>query len=180
MGKAIVRVAILGGEASGKSTLAAALAAHYQTIWVPEYLRDFVEEQQRTPQPHEQFPIATKQVERETTALTRAASFLFCDTTPRMTAAYSRHYFGGADAALEALAQARSYDATIVTAPTIPWASDGLQHDSEAARQAVHDILLNMLQVAAIPFLLVDGDVTQRVQQAVAYLAQLTRADKRN
>jgi NadR type nicotinamide-nucleotide adenylyltransferase len=176
--KTIVRVAILGGEASGKSTLAAALATHYRSIWVPEYLRDFVEAQQRTPHPHEQFSIAAKQVERETAALARAAGFLFCDTSPRMTAAYSRHYFGNTDAALDALTMAHTYDATIVTAPTIPWASDGLQHDSEAARQAVHDIVVDMLQRAVIPFLLVDGDVAQRVEQTVAYLSQLARTGK--
>ena len=44
-----VRVAILGAESSGKSTLAAALAERYGTVWVPEYLREFVETQGRVP-----------------------------------------------------------------------------------------------------------------------------------
>jgi NadR type nicotinamide-nucleotide adenylyltransferase len=164
------RVGILGGESTGKSTLAAALAAHYQTIWVPEYLRDFVEEKQRTPHAHEQFAIATVQVALETAALDRASGFLFCDTTPHMTAAYSRYYFGDIDAELHALATAHCYDFTIVTAPTNPWIRDGLQRDSEEARQAVHAIVVETLQAADIPFLLVDGDLPQRVSQVVNYL----------
>ena len=40
---ALLRVAILGAESSGKSTLAAALAERLGTVWVPEYLREFVE-----------------------------------------------------------------------------------------------------------------------------------------
>ena len=170
MNRQAARVGILGGESTGKSTLAAALAAHYETIWVPEYLREFVETAQRTPHAHEQFNIASEQVERERAALVDAAGFLFCDTTPRMTAAYSRYYFGDVDAALHALAQTHTYDFTIVTAPTNPWVGDGLQRDSDAARQAVHAIVVQSLQEAGIPFLLVDGDLQQRVQQAVDYL----------
>jgi nicotinamide riboside kinase len=41
------RVAILGAESTGKSTLAEALAMYYDTVWVPEYLREFVEVQGR-------------------------------------------------------------------------------------------------------------------------------------
>jgi len=164
------RVAILGGEASGKSTLAAALAAHYRTIWVPEYLREFVETHQRTPLAHEQFDIARTQVERESALLPQAKRFLFCDTTPRMTAMYSRHYFGAIDAELEALMQAHAYDFTIVTAPTNPWSGDGLQRDGDAVRQAVHRLVVDHLQSAGIPFLLADGDVAQRVRQVADYL----------
>lgn len=170
MSQPIARVAILGGESTGKSTLAAGLAAHYQTIWVPEYLRDFVETNQRTPRADEQLHIATTQRAREALLLSQAQRFLFCDTTPRMTAAYSRYYFEGDDGALEALAQACDYDFTIVAAPNNPWVGDGLQRDSEAARQAVHDIVCKMLEDAAISYLLAQGNESQRVQQVVNYL----------
>lgn len=170
MSQPIARVAILGGESTGKSTLAAGLAAHYQTVWVPEYLRDFVETNQRTPRADEQLRIATTQRERETLLLPQAQRFLFCDTTPRMTAAYSRYYFEGNDGALEALAHACRYDFTIVAAPNNPWVGDGLQRDSEAARQAVHAIVCKMLEDAAIPYLLAQGNEQQRVQQAANYL----------
>src|SRR5690606_8865783 len=75
--KKIVRVALLGAESTGKSTLAAALAQRYDTVWVPEYLREFVETTGRTPQEQEQFPIAATQVQREEAALRKAKSYLF-------------------------------------------------------------------------------------------------------
>jgi nicotinamide riboside kinase len=57
----------------------------------------------------------------------RAQRYLFCDTTPLMTAVYSRHYFGGIDAQLAPLADAhpQRYDLTLVTAADIPWEADG-------------------------------------------------------
>lgn len=189
----ILRIAILGAEATGKSTLAAALAAHYHTLWVPEYLREFVEITQRPPVAAEQLLIATTQLQREAESAKRVlenaaqgmeqgmvqtSSLLFCDTTPLMTAIYSEHYFVEADSALAKLAAAHDYAATIVTAPSMPWVADGMQRDSDAVRQKVHQTLLHKLQQAGIQYQLVDGSLQQRVLQSVEYLgAVLAQTD---
>jgi NadR type nicotinamide-nucleotide adenylyltransferase len=167
---AVSRVAILGAESTGKSTLAAELASHYETLWVPEYLREFVETYQRTPQEHEQFFIANTQLAYESQALKRARTFLFCDTTPLMTALYSRFYFGRIDAQLEALAATHAYDFTIVTPPDSPWVSDGLQRESPEVRQAIHEQLLATLGNMATAYLLVGGNVEERLRQVKTYL----------
>lgn len=161
----ITRVAILGAESSGKSVLAEALAAHYHTTWVPEYLREFVETQQRVPKEEEQILIATTQVQRENASVLRAKDWLFCDTSPLMTAIYSRHYFQRADAALEQLALSHAYDFTLVAAPDFPWSADGLQRESAAVRQHIHEALLRILDEREIPFLLVEGSLAERVEQ---------------
>lgn len=174
MTQVVERVGIIGGESSGKSTLAMALATHYQTLWVPEYLRQFVDTQQRTPLAHEQFGIASEQVARENAMMSQATRYLFCDTTPRMTAMYSAYYFGGIDAQLDALVKAHRYDCDIVTAPTNPWNGDGLMRDGDAVRQAVHALVIEHLHAEGIPYLLVDGDVAQRVRQVTDYLSAAT------
>lgn len=165
-----LRIALLGAESTGKSTLAAALAEHYQTVWVPEYLREFVEEKQRTPHAHEQILIATTQIARENIAATQAQRFLFCDTTPLMTALYSQFYFGAVEPALSQLAMTHRYDFTIVAEPSNPWVADGLQRESDSVRQEVHRLLLRALDEAAVAYLLVSGDTGQRVQQVSEYL----------
>ena len=167
----VLRIAILGAESTGKSTLAEALAAHYRTAWVPEYLREFVETQQRTPGADEQLLIATTQRQREAASEAHAHCLLFCDTTPLMTAVYSEHYFGQADAGLAALAAQHDYAATLVTAPTMPWVADGLQRESDAVRQQVHARLIRKLEHGGIAYQLVDGSPHQRVRQAIDYLA---------
>lgn len=159
------RVAILGAESSGKSILAQALAHQYQTLWVPEYLREFVDAQQRVPEETEQLLIATTQLERENEAARTANTWLFCDTSPLMTAMYSRHYFGRVDKALEDLDQAHNYDFTLVTAPDFPWVADGLQRESAVVRQRVHEDLLMLLEQRDIPFLLVEGALKNRIEQ---------------
>lgn len=172
MSATIQRIAILGAESTGKSTLAAALAAHYQTVWVAEYLREFVESKQRTPWEEEQLPIAITQREREKKSETLARRFMFCDTSPLMTAVYSEHYFGQADAELNALASLHDYAATIVTAPTTPWIPDGLQRESDVVRQQIHARLLHKLDGGGVKYLLVDGSTQQRMSQVASYLVQ--------
>lgn len=87
-----------------------------------------------------------------------------------MTALYSQFYFGVVDPALDALAQAHRYAYTIVAEPSNPWVADGLQRESDSVRQQVHRLLLQTLAQARIPYLLVSGDTTQRLQQVSAYL----------
>jgi NadR type nicotinamide-nucleotide adenylyltransferase len=166
------RVAILGAASSGKSTLAEALALRYRTLWVPEYLREFVDTEGRVPIAGDQFHIASTQRDREDAAAPRAGKYLFCDTTPLMTAVYSRQYFGGIDAQLAPLADAhpRDYAFTLLTAPDIPWIDD-VQRESEEVCAIIHGMLLDELAARGIPYLLVSGDSEQRVAQVEHYLS---------
>ncbi len=165
-----LRIAILGAESSGKSTLAAALADRYDTVWVPEYLREFVDTHGRVPREEDQYPIARTQIEREDAAAAKACGFLFCDTTPMMTALYSRWYWGRVDAQLALLERRHDYAFTLVTAPDTPWEADGLQRESEQVRQTIHEQVLQMLNDRGIAFLMVSGSLQQRVLQACAYV----------
>jgi NadR type nicotinamide-nucleotide adenylyltransferase len=161
----VARIAILGAESSGKSTLAEALARQYGTLWVPEYLREFVDTRGRVPHEDDQVGIAKTQLEREDAALARATRFLFCDTTPLMTALYSRIYWDRVDEQLAALERAHDYALTLVAAPDGPWVPDGLQRESEAVRQKVHGMLIATLDERRIPFVLVEGSLPQRLRQ---------------
>jgi NadR type nicotinamide-nucleotide adenylyltransferase len=162
---ALARVAILGAESSGKSTLAAALAAHFQTAWVPEYLREFVDTRGRVPFEHDQAGIARIQRERENAAAANANGFLFCDTAPLMTAVYSQVYWGRVDEELQALARRHDYALTLVAAPDCPWEPDGLQRDSDEVRQRVHRVLVETLDERGIPFVVVEGSLERRLRQ---------------
>ncbi|WP_409521912.1 AAA family ATPase [Massilia sp.] len=168
-----LRIAVLGAESSGKSTLCEALARRYASVWVPEYLREFVDTMGRVPFEDDQFGIARTQRAREDAAVAQAGRYLFCDTTPLMTALYSRVYWGRVDAQLAELARSHDYALTLVTATDTPWTPDGLQRESEEVREMVHRMVLAELNERKIPFLLVQGDLPQRMRQVEQALAAL-------
>ena len=167
----VARIAILGAESSGKSTLSEALARRYDTVWVPEYLREFVEVQARVSREEDQFGIARMQLAREDAAARIARRYLFCDTTALMTALYSQVYWDRVDAQLVQLAARHDYAVTLVTAPDGPWEPDGLQRESEAVRQMVHRMLLETLATRGIAYALLAGELPQRVAQVEQLLA---------
>lgn len=169
----VARIAILGAESTGKSTLAGALAARYGTIWVREYLREFVETEARVPFEQDQLGIAQTQLAREEAAEPLAQRFLFCDTTALMTAVYSGVYWGRVDPQLEALAQHHDYALTLVAAPDGPWIPDGLQRESEAVRLEVHQALVERLARQGIAYTLLEGGLDQRVARAAGLLEQI-------
>lgn len=174
------RVAILGAESTGKSTLTAALAAHWHTAWVPEYLREFVEIHARVPFEDDQLGIARTQLANEQAMLANeqamlgsACGLLFCDTTPLMTAVYSAIYWGRVPPALDELARAHDYALTLVAAPDGPWIPDGLQRESAAVRLQVHQALIERLQRQRIDYTLLNGPLEQRLAQAAPLLTPL-------
>jgi HTH-type transcriptional regulator, transcriptional repressor of NAD biosynthesis genes len=155
------RVCLLGGESSGKSTLAEALARAYGTRWVPEYGRQLWEERRGVLAPGDMVLIAERQIaaERET----GGRHWLFCDTSPLTTLFYSRELFGAADPRLEALA-GRAYDVTLLCAPDFPFVQDGTRRDP-AFRDQQHAWYRRELAARGVPYLLVGGSLAERVAQ---------------
>ena len=170
MSAAPLRVAIIGSASSGKTTLAAALAERYGAIWVPEYLREFVDTVQRVPVEEDQIHIARTQVEREKAAIVHGGNFIFCDTTPLMTAVYSRHYFGGIRPDLEALLQSRHYDLTLVCAADLPWVPDGLHRESQDVSAIINRLLDEELEARRMQYTRISGPLEQRLEQVAKVL----------
>ena len=171
----IRRVAILGAESSGKSTLAKALAARLETDWAPEFGRELWEEKGGALEFGDMLHIAQIQVEREAILCRDARNWLVCDTSPLTTWWYSIEMFGRADPQLTALAE-RPYDKVLLCAPDCPFEQDGTRRD-EAHRDRQHAWYLEQLTQRGLEHLLLCGSVEQRLAQAVLYLSSAARAE---
>lgn len=170
----MVCVALLGGESSGKTTLATALhrvldEQHgIRTACVPEHLRAWCEAMGRAPLFHEQAAIADEQ-----TRLIHAAQqqpgvdLVIADTTALMVAAYSELYFEDSTLLAPALAAQDSYELTLLMGLDLPWQPDGLFRDSPALREATDALLRRELQRAGIAHQTVYGQGDARLAQAL-------------
>lgn len=173
--------ALVGAESTGKSTLAQALAAQMAGATglrcevVEEVLREWCDAQGRTPQRREQAGIADEQARRIAAAAARA-DLVVCDTTPLMTAVYSRLIFD--DRSLEARAAAwqRGCTHTLLTALDLPWQADGLQRDGPQVRGPVDTALRQLLISHGLDFSVVGGTGAGRVDAAMDAVAPWLRA----
>ena len=161
-----LRVALLGTESTGKTTLSEYLARVFDTVMVPEYGRPYCETR---PAMTLQLPdfeaIAWGQATWEDEAALGANRVLFCDTDLHTTATWSDLTVGTRPAWLTAAARARRYDLVVVLDhEQTPWVDDGLRVLS--GRRAEHtQRLLDELDAAGRQYVFVGGDFAQRERE---------------
>ena len=186
-----MNIALLGAECTGKSTLAAALVAHFNSTHtaesaerstasappraghVTEVLRAWCDRMGRTPLAHEQAAIAVLQEHaiQDAKAELGYPAVLVADTTPLMTAIYSLHYFQDASLLPHALSVQRQFEHTLLMGLDLPWQADGIQRDGPVVRQAIDNLLRTTLEQAGVPYRVIYGQGSARLQQAVQALA---------
>ena len=162
------RVVFLGGESSGKSTLALAMAKALDTVSVAEYGRELWIERDGALRFEDFAAITREQIRREESATAAARRWLFCDTSPLTTLFYCLDSFGHADPELYAAA-ARPYDVVVVCAPDFPFVQDGTRQDP-AFRDRQHAWYVKELAARGIDPYLATGPSAERVEALMAFL----------
>jgi nicotinamide riboside kinase len=135
---------------------------------IPEVLRQWCDQQGRTPLAQEQSAIAQAQADLAEQA--EGGDFLIADTSPLMTAIYSDVLFQDPSLYPFALNHHRIYHHTLVTGLDLPWQADGIQRDGPAMRERVDARLRDVLQREGMGFSMVYGQGPQRLTSALAVL----------
>ncbi len=168
-----MKIALLGAESTGKSDLGKLLTLHFlaqgkSVQHIPEYLRTWCDERQRTPRKEEQLSIATEQI-RQINAAARC-DYLIADTTPLMIATYSDLLFDDTSLYDLALQYQRSFDITLLMGLDIPWVADGIQRDGPHVREPVDSRIRAALARGGINYQVVYGSGVSRLQNALRCL----------
>ncbi len=170
-----LRIALLGAESTGKTTLSQAMAQRlrargHRVEVVGEVLREWCERERRTPRPEEQLPIAQAQERRVDEAAARA-DIVIADTTALMTAIYSAMLFDDGQLYQFALARQRTYGLNLLTGLDLPWVADGLQRDGPQVREPVDALVRQGLDKAGVGWRVVYGLGEQRTLNALEAVA---------
>lgn len=170
---------LTGPESSGKSWLAAEIQRSFGGILVSEYVRRFIEEQQRDTCYDDIPAIARGQLDSEDAARAVAPELLILDTHLLSNMLWSQTLFGACPAWLEPALLARRYDLHLLLDPTgVDWTSDGQRCQPEFASRLAffHDTerwLAHHRQVYQV----LGGDWAQRRQQAFVAVERLLGQD---
>ena len=133
------RIVLTGPEASGKTTLAKALARNFRAAWLPEQARLYAEQVKRELTAADAELIAQRTIDADDAALAADPPLLLLDTDLISTVVYVRHYYGPCPAWIEAAARERRGDLYLLCAPDLPWTADGVR-DRPAQRQEMLEL----------------------------------------
>lgn len=160
------RIAIIGPESTGKSELCQHLARHYDTEWVPEYARFYLDRLDRDYEMHDLKSIAEGQLAWEDDKAEYARNYLICDTNLIVIKVWSDHKYGSTDEWIESELENRTYDFYLLNNIDIPWTPDP-QREHPEMRKHFFDIYENHLKENDLPFAIVSGIEGERKKCAV-------------
>lgn len=129
------RVVLTGPEATGKTTLAKALARHFRAPWLPESARVYAEQVKRELTAADAELIAQRAVDAEDAELAKDPPLLLLDTDLISTVVYVRHYYGPCPQWIEAAARERRGDLYLLCAPDLAWTADGVRDRPEQRQE---------------------------------------------
>jgi len=174
-----IKVVLFGPESTGKTTLSRHLARHYNSVWVPEYAREYLQNvwnnERRTCEPKDLVPIAIGQMAMENQLAQKTESVLICDTDLLETKVYSEAYYSGTcDPVLDKYAIENTYDLYFLTYIDVPWEEDDLR-DKPNERERMFKAFEEALKENNRPYVLLKGNKKERLEEAVKHIDKLIK-----
>ena len=173
----IIKVVLFGPESSGKTTLSSQLARHYNTVWAPEYAREYLQKkwnnERKTCENSDLLTIAIGQMKLENKLAKKADKVLICDTDLLETKVYSEEYYGGfVDPYLDKAALENQYDLYLLTYIDTPWEADDLR-DKPEQRLEMFKAFENTLIKYNRPYISLKGNKQKRLKEATEAIDKL-------
>jgi NadR type nicotinamide-nucleotide adenylyltransferase len=183
--KPIQKIVVLGPESTGKSTLCAALAAHYQTIWTPEYARQFLVEHGTKIVYNDLLTIAKGQIANEekyielldqknTNNQSQATTNkLIVDTDMYVMKVWCEYVFNNCHHYILEQINQRSYDFYLLCDIDLPWVADEMREYPDAGpRLELFTLYKELLINQKTPWGIVSGSGDQRTANAIQLINQ--------
>jgi len=169
----MITVAIVGPESTGKTTLARSLASHYDTEWVPEYAREYLNGLQRPYTQADLNEIAKGQLQAEKKARPKTNNeLLILDTDLQVIKIWSEFKYGDCDPWILQQLNMNQPSIYILTYFDIPYEKDPLRETPEK-RPELFDLYEKALKESDSPYLVVRGNQSQRLEQSIKAISAI-------
>jgi NadR type nicotinamide-nucleotide adenylyltransferase len=180
---AIKKIVVIGPESTGKSTLCGYLADYYNTLWCPEFAREYLLENGTAYTIDDLITITKGQldaVQKYTRALqsqidlTEIVKPLIVDTDMYVMKVWAEYVFGNCPTFILDEINKQDYDLYLLCKPDIPWVKDELrEYPDEKPRQELFQIYKDILINQQTPWVEISGGFEERNQKAVAAIDAL-------
>jgi len=172
----IKKIVTIGPESTGKSTLCQQLAAHFNTMYCPEYAREYLHENGVKYGYDDLIRITQGQLaiedycieEAKSSPLTAQRSLLFIDTNMYVMKVWYEYVFQKCEyVVLEEIAK-REYDLYLLCNIDLSWTADEMrEYPDEQPRIELYNIYKDILISQTTPWAEISGNYEERLQKAV-------------
>lgn len=186
----IKKIVAVGPESTGKSTLCKQLAAHYNTIWCPEYAREYLTQNGVKYQYNDLIRIAHGQLVIEDYCVdevnkqhsinnnqsaisgsqltTQCLPLLFIDTNMYVIKVWYEYVFGKCEQLVLDEISNRQYDLYLLCNIDLPWTADEMrEYPDEQPRTELYNMYKDLLVNQATPWVEISGSYEERLQKAI-------------
>jgi HTH-type transcriptional repressor of NAD biosynthesis genes len=168
------RIVITGSESVGKSTLASNLAKHFQTSFVPEFAREYLDKKGRYVIAEDIIEIGKGHLASEISQSIQANKLLLLDTDHITTKIYSDHYFHNCPTWVTERADGLIYDGSILLDIDVPWIAD-TQRDLGNEREYMKKKFEEEMHRSNRDYVLVSGTFPEREKKAIEIIESILK-----
>jgi NadR type nicotinamide-nucleotide adenylyltransferase len=176
-----LKVVVIGPESTGKSTLCTQLAEYFDTVWCPEFAREYLLKNGMQYTYDDLLVIAKGQVEKEDAYLndvlqhaeTASRSFfnrplLFIDTDMYVMKVWCEFVFGSCHQWILEQIVDRKYDLYLLCNVDLPWQKDELrEYPDLATREKLYHMYKDIMVNQSVPWVDISGNYEERFAKAV-------------
>ena len=189
------KIVAIGPESTGKSTLCEQLAQHYDTMWCPEYAREYLSTHGKKYNYDDLLTIAMVQVQLEEkyiqligsqqqeakrntrdSSLTTHHSLLFIDTNMYVMKVWCEFVFGKCHQFILDQIARRKYDLYLLCNIDLKWTHDELrEYPDFETRQRLYQIYKDIILNQPVSWIEISGDKEERLQKAIQAVDSLLK-----
>jgi NadR type nicotinamide-nucleotide adenylyltransferase len=173
------KVVIIGPESTGKSTLSEQLAVHYNTVWCPEFAREYLLENGKDYSFEDLLNIAKGQLTLQDNMMAHAKGYYFVDTDMYVMKVWCEVAFNNCHTWIMKQIAARQYDLYLLCDVDLPWVKDELREYPDLAFRKKLFLMYKDLAInSGSNWAIVSGNYQERLQTAI-HLIDTVFASKR-
>lgn len=170
------KIAIIGPECTGKTTLSQQLAEHFNTVWIPEFAREYILKLKI----HYTFEdielIAKHQFSQINNNYPEANRFVFFDTELIITKIWFKVVYNRVPEWIDSAIRNSNFHFHFLCNTDLPWEPDIVRENGGEMREKLFSIYKEELIHYNFPFYTIAGKDEDRLQQAITTINKEIRS----
>ena len=174
-GSQVIFVVLTGPECTGKSTLAKQLAAHYNTVFIPEYAREYVENLDRPYTYEDILHIAATQIKQKSEQNQRPQRIVFLDTYLVITKVWMDLLYKTHPVWIDEELLRNDIGLYLLCNTDIVWMPDRVRENRGQAREDLFNLYRKELEHYGLHYDIIEGTGAERLHRAILVVNSLIK-----